>query len=235
MWVFSQPPKLSQLTPQQQAKDDGDHNSNDDHDDGNDNHDNNDDQNIDDTDNANDDDDDTNDDNNDQHVDNADDPHDDDDDDDDDQMTIYPKPTVRFQDEDDQKDDDDNDDDDHDDDKDPVYVLHIQAPSEDLLPNQHNQSQKKGKPIKVDQKKVLPAELPRQAKYTLRKNLKKKIPFDVRVEATLKLFLSPFLCHSYIFLCHSHICFTSFVSFIYCVNILSQSTFIYFVPVSNCV
>ena len=116
LWVFSQPPKLSQLTPQQQAKDDGDHNSNDDHDDGNDNHDDNDDQNIDDTDNA----DDTNDDNNDQHVDNADDPHDDDDDDDDDQITIYPKPTVRFQDEDDQKDDDDNDDDDHDDDKDPV-------------------------------------------------------------------------------------------------------------------
>ena len=56
---------------------------------------------------------------------------------------IYPKPTVRFQDEDDQKDDDDNDDDDHDDDKDPVLFLHIQAPSEDLPPKQHNQSQKK--------------------------------------------------------------------------------------------
>ena len=56
---------------------------------------------------------------------------------------IYPKPTVRFQ------DDDDNDDDDHDEDKDPVYVLHIRAPSEDLLPGQPNQSQKKESQLKL--------------------------------------------------------------------------------------
>ena len=124
--------------------------------------------------------DDGNEDNNDQNVNDADDPHDDDDENDDGQITIYRKPTVRFQDAHNHDDNDDHndDDDDHDDHDDPV--LHIQAPTnEDLLPDQPDQSQKKESQIKLTRKKVLPAELSRPAKYTLRKNPKKKIPFDV--------------------------------------------------------
>ena len=75
-------------------------------------------------------------------------------------------------------DDDNNDDDDHDDDDDPV--LRFTHPNPQWRPASKSTQpiSKKGKPIKSwlekRKTKVLPVELLRQAKYTLRKKIPKK-------------------------------------------------------------